>query len=147
LSQATAYKGIRARCPPFTRHTTERNLQLARTAILSFKKVPELDGTIWKNIRKRAVRPKIQQFLSNAIHGTFMLGEFGENIPDHNHRKWCATCNETETGTMHKMHRRTSQAHLGHGERTMATPPTSWPQIDLGAILGCGSLTIATTEY
>ncbi|KAH9001257.1 hypothetical protein EDB92DRAFT_1825576, partial [Lactarius akahatsu] len=38
LSQAIAYKGIRARCPPLARHTTERNPQLARTAILNFNK-------------------------------------------------------------------------------------------------------------
>ncbi|KAH9011565.1 hypothetical protein EDB84DRAFT_1569679 [Lactarius hengduanensis] len=49
LSQASAYKGIRALRPPHPRTTTMRNIELAKTAVLRFNKIPETTGTIWKN--------------------------------------------------------------------------------------------------
>ncbi|KAH9054174.1 hypothetical protein EDB87DRAFT_1780248 [Lactarius vividus] len=146
LSQSIVYAGIRARAPPHQRPTTEKNLQQAREAILRFNGTPELDGTIWKNMRKRALKPRIQQFLFKVTHGMFMIGDFWENIPDLDHRKWCSACHETET--MEHILTACSAEPVGLiwdlARRTWPHPNNTWPQIDFGTVIGCGSLTITT---
>ncbi|KAH9022517.1 ribonuclease H-like protein, partial [Lactarius deliciosus] len=148
LTQATAYKGIRERHLPQPRHTTAKNIELAKTAILRFNKIPETSGSIWKNIRKRSIRPKIQQYIFKAMHGTFMLGEFWGNIPEHEHRKWCATCHKVETMD-HILTKCTAEPVRLIWEMARETwphPQDNWPQINFGTILGCGSLATTAPE-
>jgi len=110
--------------------------------ILHFNKTPELDATIWMNLRRKAIRPRIQHYLFKAMHSVFMLGKFWENIPNHSHCIWCASCNKVEsmdhilTGCPAK----SVQLIWNLAQQTWPHSPSYWPQIDFGMILGCRSL-------
>ena len=97
LTQATAYKGILEQKQHEPRNTTERNLQLTRTAIKRITGEIETNAAIWKHVRKKTIRPIVQQFLYKTIHGTHMIGGYWSHINGYEERERCATCNETES--------------------------------------------------
>jgi len=53
------------------RLTTMKNLVLATAAITQCNRKDETDNTTWKNVRRKLIHLKVQQFLYNAIHGTY----------------------------------------------------------------------------
>ena len=144
LSQALAYRGIRRMKPENVRAIANRNIDLAREAIKTFSGQLETTKTIWKSIRKRTIRLRVQQFLFKAIHNTPMIGEIWFHIEGYQTRGKCAPCDAVE-----------SMAHIlttceaGHA-RTIWNlvkslwpyDPSLWPEITLGTILGCGCLTV-----
>ncbi|KAH9021126.1 ribonuclease H-like domain-containing protein [Lactarius deliciosus] len=75
LSQAVAYKGIRLQQPAPPRPTMLRNLELTREALSIYSGEWETDETIWKSMRKRTIRLRVQQFLYKTAHSTQMIGE------------------------------------------------------------------------
>ena len=149
LTQATAYKGILEKKPPKTRRSTTTNLQRAKQAITDYNGEQETDETIWKNTQSPAFRPKVQQFLYKSIHATQKIGEFWTNIPGYEDRRHCTMCGTTET-----MDHILTQC-TAHPVRTIWTlartywphEDTPWPDINLGIILGCGSITIPTPPW
>jgi hypothetical protein len=146
LTQATAYKGILEKKPPKTHRTTTINLQRAKQAITDYNGEQETDETIWKNIQNPAFRPKVQQYLYKSIHATQKIGEFWAHIPGYEDRQHCSTCGTTETMD-HILTQCTAnpvrliwalaRTHWPHED-------TPWPEISLGIILGCRSITIPT---
>jgi hypothetical protein len=98
---------------------------------------------IWKSIRKRSIRLRVQQFLFKAIHNTPMIGEKWANIPGYEQRGQCATCRTAE--------------NMNHIILTCNAQPVSqiwrlarqlwphknlrWPEITLGTALGCACIT------
>ena len=147
ITQATAYKGICDRTPPRKRPTTERNLRTIKLDISAFNKTNETSQTIWKNIQKQTIRPKIQQFIFKTIHGTFMIGKFWENIPDHEYRQWCSTCHTTES-MEHILFECTAPPARTIWDLAKTFWPHAreqWPEPSLGTVLGCGLLAIPNT--
>jgi hypothetical protein len=71
-----------------------------------------------------------------------MIGHFWSNIPGYEPRGQCSTCQTTETMD----HILTSCAAepvnvvWSLARETWPYPPEQWPEINLGIILGCGSL-------
>jgi hypothetical protein len=143
LTQATAYRGIRnwSTLPP--RPTTNRNLETIRQAVYEYQGSLETDKTIWKSIRKRTIRIRVQQFLFKAIHNTPMVGSVWFHIQNYEHRGVCRACNATESMD-HILIGCTEEAPdtiWGLARDLWDHDKYRWLNIDLGTILGCGNLT------
>ena len=76
MTQALAYKGIRTRNPPLPWPTTTRNLAQARSTIRDFNLTLETDANLWKGLRKKSIRPRVQQFLYKTMHGVYKIGSY-----------------------------------------------------------------------
>jgi hypothetical protein len=147
MTQVLAYRGVHTRSTPPPRQSMRRNLDITKEAIRNFTQSHELDSTIWNNIQRKTIRPRVprvQQFLLKAIHNTYMIGNFWSNIPGYEPRGQCSTCQSAETMD----HILTSCAAepvdtvWSLARETWPYPLEQWPEINLGIILGCGSLTI-----
>jgi hypothetical protein len=97
LTQAVAYRGIRARKTKTPRQATERNLQRAKEAIAEYSGEWETSETIWKELKNTAIRLKIRQYLYKTLHETQKIGPYWRNINGYEDREDCHTCGATET--------------------------------------------------
>lgn len=146
MTQALAYKGIRLRNPASPRPTTMRNLEQAKNAISELTLGRETDTTLWKGLRKRSICLRVQQFLYKAIHGAYKIGDFWSNIPGYEERGLCPRCRTTES-LDHILTSCTAgpvNTIWTLARDTWPHAPELWPNISLGLILGCG--TISTPE-
>jgi ribonuclease HI len=143
LTQSLAYKGILQSKDAPPRRTTTRNLQMTREAVARYTNALETDQTIWKGIRRKAVRTRVRQFLYKSMHGTQKIGTFWKNINNHEHRQDCGTCGTTESMAHILVHCDAPSTRLIWSLAKHYWPQTThqWPEICLGTILGCGSLT------
>ncbi|KAH9841157.1 ribonuclease H-like protein, partial [Rhodofomes roseus] len=96
LSQATAYRGIRATSTVATRASSCKNEQrtLNRLADLGLKSA--LRDTVWRSIRNKEIHRKIVDFLWKDIHNVHHVGTYWTNIPGLEERAICETCGTTE---------------------------------------------------
>lgn len=147
LTQAIAYRGIRESHRPPPRVATDRNIDEAREAILAYSGSDETDESIWQGIRKRTIRLRVQQFLYKAIHNTMMIGEVWFKIEGLQQRGTCTPCNATENMRHILLSCRAGQASSIWKLAKNLWPHNhiQWPELNLGTILGCGSL-ITKTE-
>ena len=91
------------------------------------------------------MRHLIQTFLFKALHGTLQIGKFWNNIPQHAHRAHCASCNESPESLDHILIDCENMAISTIWRLEKQMWPTSfgpWPDIQLGLVLGCGSITL-----
>jgi len=143
ITQAIAYRGILEQQAKLSRPSTTQNLELTREALKAFQNTSETDETLWQNLRKRTIRTRVQQFLYKAMHKTPMIGEIWFNIPGYGERGICGICNLTE-----------SMSHIlttceadpvkqiwDLAKNMWPHNPSQWPEINVGIILGCGSIT------
>ncbi len=144
LTQAKAYRGILERKNINPRRSTTRNLQLTREAIKRATNEMETDATIWMNIRKAVIRPKVQQFLYRTMHNTHMVGEYWTNINNYEDRGTCITCNTPESMThiLTQCDAPPRRIIWSLAENIWPHPNIRWPDIELGTILGCGCINI-----
>ena len=142
LSQAIAYRGIRERKIKEPRPATNRNIDLIREAILEHSRNDETDEAIWKSLRKRTIRIRVQQFIYKAINDTPMIGAKWTNIQGYEERGECKSCKVRED--------------MSHILLTCKEPPVAiiwklarqmwpheeahWPTLSLGILLGCACL-------
>ncbi|KAJ6493944.1 hypothetical protein C8R47DRAFT_1176477 [Mycena vitilis] len=88
LTQALAYKAIKALHATPSRKTTEANIKLIQDAgKLQRGKTPTV-ASIWKSIKT---------FLWKSIHGAHRVGKFWINIPGYEDRATCNACGEVES--------------------------------------------------
>ena len=148
LTQAVAYKGIKESKTVQPRQTTTENLELTRNAIMAYTEECETDETIWKSIRKRNIRLRVQQFLYKAIHGTQMVRAVWTKIPGLEQRGTCATCNTSESMSHILIHCTALPVTTVWNLAKELWPHDSapWPELSLGAILGCGCLSAQVRE-
>jgi ribonuclease HI len=143
MTQALAYKGIKARKTPTERPTTRRNLELIKLAIRDFALTQETTRAIWKGLRKKSIRARVQQFLYKTIHGTYKIGTFWSNIPGYEPRGQRPLCRTTET--MDHILTTCSTAPVNTiwtlAQEMWPHAPELWPDISISTIMGCGSLT------
>ena len=142
LSQAIAYRGIIERKPPHARPTTSLNLHVVRESLAAYHNNLETDGTLWKGLRNRSIHQKIRQFLFKAMHGTQKIGNYWTHIQDLEHRSQCTRCDTTETmeHILLHCHRSPSETIWQLARNLWPYAPNLWPQLDLGILLGCGSI-------
>jgi ribonuclease HI len=147
ITQATAYRGIREHRTNAPRPTTSRNIQTTREAIHAFSGNLEKDDALWKGTRNRNIRTKIQQFIYKTMHGTQKIGDFWRNINNYEARQTCSTCKETETMEHILIHCNAAPSRTiwDLAKTLWPHPPQLWPDISLGIILGCGSISLPET--
>ena len=97
ITQALAYRGIMEKRQRPTREGSEENIEEARRAIAMINKSQETTEMIWTNLKKPVLRHRVQQFLFKAMHKAYMIGNVWNEIPDHQDRAVCTTCNKTES--------------------------------------------------
>lgn len=144
ITQAIAYQGIIERLLPQQYATIAENLQTTREAIHAYNGLLEIDETIWINMQQRTLRTHIKQSLYKAIYSTQKLGQYWQHIPNHKDCELCTTCNVTESmehilihcyATLRTMIWRMARELWPH-------TPNLWPEISIGLILGCRSITL-----
>jgi ribonuclease HI len=142
LTQAIAYKGIQERKTPYTRQTTEVNLQRARDALNDYTGTMETDATLWLDTRNPNLQIKVQQYLYKSMHGTQKIGEFWKNIPGYEHRQLCQTCQTMESMEHILTECREPTRHIIWDLARNRWPHGNipWPDMNIGIILGCGSI-------
>ena len=142
MTQALAYSGIRAQLPTPIRPTTNRNLELTKNAIKELTTTHETSNAIWKGIRKRTIRPRVQQFLFKSLHGAYRVGNFWLNIPGYEERGQCPRCSTTKS-MEHILTSCTTEPVSkiwALARENWPHEPESWPVISIGTILGCGNI-------
>ena len=104
----------------------------------------ETNATIWQSMRKKVIRPIIQQFLYKSIHGMHHIGKYWRNIEGYEERETCVTCSKTESMCHIQICciERSTQIvwHLTKDLWPHRNIP--WPEITLGTILGCGGINL-----
>jgi ribonuclease HI len=142
LTQAVAYRGILERKPPHTRDTMSRNLSLARESLASYHNEVETDSTLWKGLRNRSIRLRVRQFLFKAMHGTQKVSPFWSHVRNFEDRGQCLHCNTTETMEHILLYcpQNPSELIWNLARNLWPYAPNLWPQLNLGTLLGCGSI-------
>jgi len=104
----------------------------------------ETNAAIWKNTRKKMIRPIIQQFLYKTIHRTYLIGKYWRHINGYKEREICGTCGETElmSHILTKCKEKTTQTIWRLAKSLWPYRNIPWPEITLGTILGCGGITL-----
>jgi hypothetical protein len=123
---------------------TDRNIELTKHALREYSRVSETSETIWNGIHSSPIRIRIHQFLYKAMHSTQKIGDFWEHIPDYEERRLCQTCRTMETMEHILIHCREPAVRTiwQSARRLWPHENTPWPQISIGLLLGCGSITI-----
>jgi ribonuclease HI len=143
LTQTLAYKGILEQSHPNERQTTRTNLTLTRAAIARYTGDSETDESLWRGTKNPAIRIKVQQFLFKAMHNTQKIGPFWSNIPGFEDRQNCPTCNIVESMEHILLHCNEATVRTIWGMARDLWPHENipWPDLTLGTILGCGTIT------
>lgn len=146
VSQAVAYRGLRETNEPAPRRTTNRNLDMIRADLQQISNELETDAAIWESLRRQPVRPKIQDFLYKAIHGTHKVGRYWLNIENCNERCQCTTCNDDESldHILTECPSTTRTTIWAAARDLWPYDDALWPRISLGIILGCNLLEFKT---
>jgi hypothetical protein len=148
LTQVTAYRGILQQRQHEPQRTSEKNLQLSRTAIKRITGVIETNATIWQSTRKKVIRPIIQQFLYRTIHGTHLIGKYWRHINGYEDRELCRMCNETESmdHILTQCKEESTQTIWRLAKEIWPHPNIPWPEVTLGTILGGGCIALNTNR-
>ncbi len=144
LTQATAYKGIREHEPKRDREAAITNLQRTRMAIRRYSGTREMDETIWQSLRKSVLRTRVKQFLYKTMHEVYMIGPAWKHLPGYEHRQTCVVCNSKDS-MEHipiKCNSPMRQKVWELARQTWPHAPALWPNINLGIILGTGSISL-----
>ena len=73
IDQSTAYKGIIEQRPRPPRPDSIEYIQETRSAIEEINETQETTATIWISIKRKILRPRVQQFIYKTIHKVFMI--------------------------------------------------------------------------
>ena len=147
ITQAIAYQGIYEKEPRKMRRTTHQNLEKVRSDIEAQTGSLETNETIWNLIRKTPIRLKIKQFFYKTLHSTQKIGRYWFNIQDYEERGLCQTCGDDETmeHILTTCDHPTSITIWKHAADMWPYEEGSWPDINLGTIVGCNALNVETT--
>ena len=138
LTQAIAYRGIRERAKKLERNTTQLNLEKIRGDLKDYTGEHVTDEGIWRSIRTKPIRLRVQQFFFKTIHGTQKIGRFWLNIEGYNHRAACNTCEDDETMNhiLTECLHPTTRLIWSLAKTTWPHGDETWPEITLGTIIG-----------
>lgn len=102
----------------------------------------ETEATIWRNLRSKAIRPVIQQFLFKTTHNTYMVGEYWRKIRGCEDRGTCTTCDTTESMNhiLTECNAPPTCLIWRHAQNLWPYSNIRWPEISIGTIIRCGSI-------
>ena len=130
--------------PRHDRGPTTENLNRTREAVRAYCGALETDGTIWKSLRKNMLRTRVKQFLYKTMHKAYMVGSIWRHIPGYERRQLCTIC-KAEDSMEHLLtecNALTRRKVWELAKNTWPHAPELWPNIDLGIILGVGTITL-----
>ena len=95
-------------------------------------------------MRNTLIRPKIRQFLYKTTHEIFMIGQYWSRIQAIQERQSCTTCSSIKSMSHILTQCQSSPTCIiwDLARTTWLHKDIPWPDIDLGMILGCGSLAV-----
>ena len=134
---------------PPTLRKVEILLERIKTSIESVNGHTLHNRSTWKGCRHQDIRWLIQAFLDKAVNSALRIGEFWTNIPAFKQRARCPSCDTSPESLEHIL------LECGHPttEKIWSLvkhlwPDTSapWPTLNLGVLLGCGSLALPPAE-
>src|SRR5258707_4820432 len=99
-------------------------------------------------MRRRTLRTRTKQFLYKAMHGTQKVGKHWRNRGDKAQRELCKTCYSTESMELILLHCQAPPTRIIWSLAKDLWPheQSLWPEINLGIILGCGTITLPSTN-
>ena len=133
----TTYRGILERKTPPTCPSSLRNIGLAREAVTQYTGNEETDATIWTNIRRKAIRPKIRQFIYKTMHDVFKVGNYWARIQVVAECRLCTACGEAESMNHILIQCQNSPPRTVWrlAKETWPHDNIPWSEIDLGTVL------------
>ncbi|KAJ7102968.1 hypothetical protein C8R43DRAFT_907040 [Mycena crocata] len=140
LTQALAYKGIKALRKKVNRKTTDENIALVQAAVKQHHRHAPTPSTIWKSLKHKDITRQVRTFLWKTVHGAHRIGKFWEHITGFEERAVCKHCEATESFT----HLALECAGPGQSQVWCMAQDfwtqkhEKWPTLSLGSILGCG---------
>ena len=148
IDQSTAYKGIIEQRPRPPRPDSIEYIQETRSAIEEINKTQETTATIWISVKRKILRPRVQQFIYKTIHKVFMIGDRWRGIRGYEQRQMCTICNEEESMKHILLECNTDARELIWKKAKELWPQEwpGWPNIKIGTILGIGQITLTGNE-
>ncbi|EED79197.1 predicted protein [Postia placenta Mad-698-R] len=140
LTQALAYRMIRAEPPAPARRSTRVHLDIARHAVHGLVGRLYDDANIWASIRRPEFSKRFTDFLWKALHGAHRVGSFWLNVPHLAVRGDCRHCGGEES-LEHILIECTAPGRREVwclAERLWLWKHHHWPPPSLGGVLGCG---------
>ncbi|KAJ7502101.1 hypothetical protein B0H11DRAFT_1644966, partial [Mycena galericulata] len=80
-----------------TRSSTATNLERIRCSVTDAFGYEPTDMAIWSSIRSKNITRLTRNFLWKAMHNTFHVGLFWDNVPNREILGQCPTCRVTES--------------------------------------------------
>ena len=145
MTQASAYAFVNTLTPLPPPNRSRLNLERTRAMLIDLNGREESDSHLWLKCRHLDIRRPVQTFLYKALHGAFRIGKFWNDIPHLTNRAHCASCNESPESLKHILIDCDNSAISTIWRLAEQTWPNSfgpWPDIQLGLILGCGSIAL-----
>ncbi|KAF9800817.1 hypothetical protein IEO21_10288 [Rhodonia placenta] len=140
LTQALAYRMIRAEPPVPMRQSMLVHLDIAHHAVHGLVSRLYNDANIWASIRRPEFSKQFTNFLWKALHGAHWVGSFWLNVPHLAVRGDCRHCGGEES-LEHILIECTAPGRREVwclAEHLWLRKHHHWPQPSLGGVLGCG---------
>ena len=144
-TQASAYAFISNKNKIPIKRKTEILLDQIRANLEEINSLAPSDRAIWSGSRHHDIRRPIQAFLYKAINNALRLGDFWERIPTLEYRAKCASCNATTESLEHillECDNASTKKIWDLTKRLWTSNTIPWPNLSLGLLLGCGSITL-----
>ncbi|KAJ7758247.1 hypothetical protein B0H16DRAFT_1662335 [Mycena metata] len=145
LTQALAYRGIKALKEKVNRKTTDENVLSTQQAVKTlFKKTPT-EKLIWKSIRNKDISRQVRNFMWKTLHGAHRVGKFWTHIPDMGDRVNCQHCGVVETmeHILIECGRPGQKEIWALAESLWRRSHTTWPTVLFGGIMGAALATFS----
>ncbi|KAI0073485.1 hypothetical protein K474DRAFT_1692645 [Panus rudis PR-1116 ss-1] len=140
LTQSLAYAGILEQRDHTVRRKTQKVIEMIQISFKSFSQYTPTSAMIWKSIRSKDFRRNISDFLWKSTHDIYRVGGFWTNIPGYQDRVECSTCQveESMTHILTECNSAGQQQIWTLAKELLQKKAQTWPEINLGTILGCG---------
>ena len=148
-TQASTYKFISERDRPPILRKVEILLERIKTSVETVNGHTLHNRSIWKGCRHQDIRRLIQTFLYKAVNGALHIGDFWTNIPTFKQRARCPSCNTSPESLEHillECDHPTTEKIWSLAKNLWPDTSAPWPTINLGVLLGCGSLALPPSE-
>ncbi|KAJ7711665.1 hypothetical protein B0H16DRAFT_1343555 [Mycena metata] len=145
LTQAIAYAEIKKVKGPPARKATDNMIKQVQASIKqNFNRIP-LPADIWKSVRHKDFTRQVRNFLWKSLQNAHRIGNFWTHIPECEDRAICQFCGVTEDleHILLKCERPGQHQIWNLAKELWLKKHDRWPDLSLGAILGCGLASIS----
>jgi ribonuclease HI len=97
LSQKDFYRVIKGNNPPPPRRSTDMNLSRIQACSVMDYGVSPTPAAVWRSMRHKDLTKKTREFLWKAVHESFKIGKYWNNISPLEGRGLCSHCEAEES--------------------------------------------------